>query len=278
MARVVGGIGSSHAPSIGAAYDKGAAAGPVWQELFAAYGPAKAWLDATAPDVAVVFYNDHMNRFFLDAYPTLALGVGDVHAQADEGFGLRDLPDLPGHPGLAWHLAEAMVADEFDPTICQEMRIDHGILSFLPLLFDRPWPVPVVPLAVNVIQHPVPSARRLYRLGETLGRAVASYPEALKVVFFGTGGLSHQLQGERFGFNNPAWDNEFLDLLEREPERLTALDNRAYMERGGSEGIEMILWLGMRAALGGPVRRIHRNYCRPTITGYGLLVLENEAA
>ena len=278
MGRVIGGIGSSHAPTIGAAFDKGEKAEPFWKPLFQAYEPAKDWLDRVRPDVAVVLYNDHMNSFFFDAYPTFAVGVGELHPQADEGFGKRDLPDLPGHPKLAWHLVEAMVADEFDPTICQQLRVDHGILSFLPLLFERPWPVPVVPLAVNVIQHPVPTARRLYRLGQSLGRAIRAYPEDLKVVVLGTGGLSHQLQGRRFGFVNPDWDNEFMDLLEREPERLAALDARAWMERGGTEGIEMIMWLGMRAALGERVARVHRNYYAPLTTGYGLLVLESLAA
>jgi len=274
MARIVGGIGSSHAPTIGAAFDKGEKAEAFWQPLFEAYRPAKQWLDEVRPDVALVFTNDHLNGFSFDAFPTFAVGVGDAHAQADEGFGKRDLPDLPGHPELAWHLVGAMVADEFDPTICQAMKVDHGILSFLPLLFERPWPVPVVPLAVNVIQHPVPTARRLYRLGQTLGRAVRDYPGDLKVVVLGTGGLSHQLNGRRFGFVNPDWDNEFMDLLECEPETLAALDTRTYMERGGSEGVEMIMWLGMRAALGEAVRRVHRNYYAPLTTGYGLLVLE----
>jgi protocatechuate 4,5-dioxygenase, beta chain len=274
MAQIVGGIGSSHAPTIGAAFDKGDKAEPFWRPLFEAYRPAKEWLAAMRPDVALVFTNDHLNGFSFDAFPTFAIGVGELHAQADEGFGKRDLPDLPGHPELAWHLVRAMVTDEFDPTICQAMKVDHGVLSFLPLLFDRPWPVPVIPLAVNVIQHPVPTAGRLYRLGRTLGRAIRDYPDGLKVVVLGTGGLSHQLQGTRFGFVNPDWDNAFMDLLEHEPESLAALDIRTFMERGGSEGVEMILWLGMRAALGDQVRRVHRNYYAPLTTGYGLLVLE----
>ena len=275
MARIVGGIGTSHAPSIAHAYDKGLQREALWAPLFAGYVPAKAWLAAAKPDLLIVLYNDHMNRFFFDAYPTFALGVGERHLLADEGWGKRDFPDLPGDADFAWHLAQSLVADEFDPTICQEMAIDHGILSVLPLLCETPWPAPVIPLAVNVIQHPLPTARRLWKLGHALRRAVESYGKDLRVVVIGTGGLSHQLHGSRFGFVNPEWDNRFLDLLESDPEELAAMTHRQYIERGGAESVEMIMWLGMRGALGPSVRRIHRNYYAPLITGYGLVVFED---
>ena len=276
MARIVGGIGTSHAPSIAHAHDKGSQAEPVWKPLFDGYLPAKEWLKRTAPDLMIVFYNDHMNRFFFDAYPTFAIGVGDRHKLADEGWGRRDFPDLDGDSDFAWHVARSLVAEEFDPTICQEISIDHGILSILPLLWDTPWPAPILPFAVNVIQHPLPTARRCWRLGEAIGRAVASYPKDMKIVVVGTGGLSHQLHGSRFGFMNAEWDNEFLDLIERDPEPLTRLSHHDYMARGGAESVEMIMWLAMRAALAPKVRRVHRNYWGPLITGYGLVVLENQ--
>ena len=278
MARIIGGIGSSHGPSIGAAWDKGLQADPLWAPLFDGYRQARARLDAERPDLFVIVYNDHMNRFFFDAYPTLALGVGEMHAQADEGWGKRNLPDLPGHPEFAWHLARSLVEDEFDPTICQEMSLDHGVLSFLPLLTDSNWRVPVVPLAVNVIQHPIPTARRLFKLGTAIRRAVDSFAPDLRVVVMGTGGLSHQLHGKRFGLVNRTWDNEFMDLLEADPGQLAALPHQEWMERGGTEGIEMILWLAMRSALGDTVRRVHRNYCTPVATGYGLLALTGAEA
>jgi hypothetical protein len=277
VARIIGGIGTSHAPSIAHAYDKHLQADPLWAPLFDGYKPAKAWLERVEPDLMVVFYNDHMNRFFFDAYPTFALGVGERHALADEGWGKRNFPDLPGDAAFGWHLARSLVADEFDPTICQEIAIDHGILSVLPLLCDTPWPAPVLPIAVNVIQHPLPSALRLWKLGRAIRRAVETYPRDLKVVVLGTGGMSHQLHGERFGFMNPEWDNRFMDLLEADPLALTRMSHREYMELGGAESVELIMWLGMRGALDGSVRRIQRNYHAPLITGYGLLVLENAA-
>ncbi|MGE5203592.1 MAG: class III extradiol dioxygenase family protein [Acidobacteriota bacterium] len=275
MGRVVGGIGTSHAPSIAHAYDKGQQKEPLWAPLFEGYVPAKRWLQEKRPDLMIVLYNDHMNRFFFDAYPTFAIGVGELHPLADEGWGKRDFPPVPGNAEFGWHLVESLVADEFDPTVCQEILIDHGILSILPLLCDVPWPVPIVPIAVNVIQHPLPTARRLYRLGQALRRAVASYARDFRVVVVGTGGMSHQLNGERFGFLNPEWDNRFLDLLETDPEPLTRYTHRQYMEWGGAESVEMIMWLGMRGALDEKVARVHRNYYAPLLTGYGLVVLEN---
>ena len=204
--------------------------------------------------------------------------MGDRHPQADEGWGKRDFPDLKGDSDFAWHLARSLVADEFDPTICQEMTVDHGILSILPLLCDTSWPTPVVPLAVNVIQHPLPTARRLYRLGRALRRAVESYDRDLRVVVMGTGGMSHQLHGARFGMVNPDWDAEFLDKIETDPEALARVSHHEMMDKGGAESVEMIMWLGMRGALDERVRLVHRNYHAPLITGYGLIVLENEGA
>ena len=274
MARIVGGIGCSHAPSIAHSYDRGLQNDPTWAPLYRGYAPAKEWLDRLRPDLMIVVYNDHMNRFFFDAYPTFALGVADKHPQADEGWGKRDLPDLPGHARFSWHFAQSLVEDEFDPTICQEMTVDHGILSVLPLLTDNRWPAPLVPLAANVIQHPLPTPRRFFRLGEAIRHAVESYPEDLRVLVVSTGGMSHQLHGERFGFVNPDWDNEFMDRLESDPESLAALPHKTWMERGGTESVEMINWLPMRSALGTQVKRVARTYHAPMITGYGLLALE----
>jgi len=274
MATVIGGIGTSHAPTIGVAWDRGQQKDPLWAPLFDGYVPARRWLEEVRPDLFLIVYNDHVNQFFFDSYPTFALGVGAMHAQADEGWGKRDLPDLPGDPDFAWHLARSLVGQEFDPTICQEMSLDHGVLSFLPLLTDTDWKVPVVPLAVNVIQHPIPTPRRLYRLGAALREAIETYPKDRRIVVFGTGGLTHQLHGTKFGTKNVAWDNEFMDRLESEPAPLSELTTQDYMERGGTEGVEMIMWLAMRGALGRKVKRVHRNYTAPFTTGYGLLVLE----
>jgi protocatechuate 4,5-dioxygenase beta chain len=273
MGRIIGGIGSSHAPTFGTIYDKGQQKDPMWAPLFDGYPPVRAWLESLRPDCFIVVYNDHMNRFFLDAYPTFALGAADVYPQADEGWGKRDLADLPGDPEFSWHIARSLIEDEFDPTLCQEMSVDHGVMSFMPMLTDSNWTVPIVPIAVNVIQHPVPTARRLYKLGLALRRAVETYPKDIRVVIMGTGGLSHQLAGPRFGFTNPEWDNEFLDRIETNPEPLAALSHQDYMERGGTEGIEMINWLPMRSALGPAVKRVQRTYHAPMITGYGLLAL-----
>jgi protocatechuate 4,5-dioxygenase beta chain len=278
MARIVGGLACSHAPSIAHSYDRKLQGDALWAPLYAGWQPAKQWLAALAPDLVVVVYNDHMNRFFFDAYPTFALGAADRYPQADEGWGKRDLPDLAGHGAFSWHLAQSLVEDEFDPTICQEMTIDHGVLSALPLLTDVHWPAPIVPIAVNVIQHPLPTPRRLFRLGEAIRRAVSAYPKDLRVLVLATGGMSHQLHGERFGFLNPDWDNEFMDKLESDPMTLTRLSHHDYMERGGAESVEIIMWLAVRGALGERVRRVHRHYYAPMLTGYGLVAFEGADA
>lgn len=271
MARIIGGIGCSHAPSIAMAWDAGKQQDPEWQPFFDGYHPVRDWLAEARPDLVIAVYNDHLNAFRFDRYPTLALGAAESYPPADEGRGPRALPPLPGDAAFSWHLAESLVEQGFDPVICQELPVDHGILSCLPMLFPTPWPVPVVPLAVNVIQQPVPPARRLFALGQAIRAAVAALPEDRRVVVLGTGGMSHQLHGPGFGAVAPAWDNEFLDLLEADPAALCALPNAEYMRRGGAEAIEVILWLAMRGALAPQVRRLHRHYHLGLLTGYGLV-------
>ena len=274
MGEIVGGIGVSHAPSLARAYDQGLGDDPDWREVFAMFEPAAEWLADLAPDALVVVYNDHVNRFFFDAYPTFALGVADHYAQADEGWGLRDLPDLDGESALGWHVARSLVAQEFDPTVCQEMDVDHGLYSVLPFLASPPWHTPIVPLAVNVIQHPLPTPRRLHRLGGALRTAVDSFDQDSRVVVIGTGGMSHQLHGRDFGHLAPEWDNEFLDLLTDDPEALCQLDHLDYMQRGGAESVEVIMWLAMRGAMGDDASVAYRAYAAPMLTGYGVICLE----
>lgn len=277
MAVLIGGIGSSHAPSIAYAYDAGHAEQPVWKPLFEAYQPVKQWLRDQQVDTLIVVYNDHLHRFQFDAYPTFALGVAESMPVADEGEGPRPFPNIPGDPDLAWHLAKSLVHDEFDLTVCQDIEMDHGVMTVLPLIADTPWPYRVIPLAVNVIQEPLPTPRRCARLGEAIGRAVRSYGGDRRVVVMATGGLSHQLHGPDFGFTNPDWDNRFMDLLETRPEVLAEASHQDYMDRGGTESVEMMMWLSMRMALGAPqqpLKRVHRHYWAPMLTGYGLLTLE----
>lgn len=275
MAKIIGGIGTSHAPSLAYAYDHGKQSDPDWKPVFEAYDQAKQWLAEAKPDVIIAFYNDHLNRFFFDAYPTFALGVGEQHPIADEGWGRRPFPALPGHPQLAIHLAESLVSDEFDLTICQEIEIDHGILSPLPLLTDARWPAPIIPVEINVIQAPLPTPARCFKLGQAIGRAVASFPSDLRVVVMGTGGLSHQLSGQRFGHLNPDWDVEFMNRLVDDPDELSRISLKELMIRGGVESVEVIMWLAMRGALSPKVTRVLQYSYSPMLTGYGLLVMDD---
>ena len=281
MGRIIGGLGSPHAPSIGALIDQGGWDQPEWKKLMDGYRPMQDWLAAHKPDAAILIYNDHVTSFFFDRYPTFALSVASEHPIADEGFGPRPLPPVRGDSDLAWHLAHGLVEDEFDLTVCQDMPLDHGALTPISAFWPdhaNGWPAAIVPIAVNVLQFPVPTPRRLYKLGQALRRAVDSWPQDKKVVVLGTGGLSHQLHGERFGFKNPDWDYEFLSLLETDPEALASLRTQDYIERGGAEGAEMVMWLAMRGALSRDARKLHVNYHGPLHTGFAQILFEEPAA
>lgn len=281
MARIIGGIATSHTPTIGFAADKNQKDDPVWGPIFQAFGPIRSWLDEKKPDVMFVIYNDHITSFFFDHYSAFALGVGESHAVADEGGGARAVPPLPGHPALARHIGESLVADEFDMSFFQHKPLDHGCFSPMSMLCDRAqdsWPVPVVPLQVGVLQLPVPSARRCYKLGRALRRAIESYPEDLKVVVVATGGLSHQVHGERAGFNNTPWDMQFLDLFEQDPVRISEMTLAELAELSGVEGAEIIMWLIMRGALSAQVKKVHQTYYLPSMTGIATAIYENLAS
>lgn len=276
MATIIGGIGTSHVPTIGMAFDRAKQADPDWMPLFYGYEPVARWLADNQPDVLLFCFNDHATTFFFDHYPTFALGVSEHYAIADEGLGPRPIPRLKGHAALARHIACSLVADEFDLAIFQDLPLDHGLHSPLTMMWPtKPdWPGRVIPLVVNVLQHPLPTPRRCFRLGRHLRKAILAYPEDLKVVIVGTGGLSHQLIGERAGFNNETWDMEFLELIERDPERLAAMTIDDFMRLGGNEGAEVIMWLVMRGALTPESRKIHHSYYLPMTTAMAVALFE----
>jgi gallate dioxygenase len=279
MATLLGGIATSHTPTIGFALDTRKQNDPVWAPIFQAYAPIQQWLADKQPDVLFFIYNDHITSFFFDHYSQFALGVGDRYWVADEGGGARKLPSISGHPKLAQHIAHGLVADEFDLSYFQGKGLDHGCFSPLSVLWphEPTWPGAIVPLAVGVLEFPIPSAKRCFNLGKSLRKAIESYPEDIKVAIVGTGGLSHQVHGERCGFNNTAWDMEFLELLEKDPESLTRLTIAEYAERGGFEGSEVVMWLIMRGALTSRVKKVHQSYYLPSMTAIATVIYENES-
>ncbi len=280
MARLTAGVAASHIPAIGAALDHGRTAGPYWAPVFAGFDWTKAWIAAERPDVVILVYNDHASAFSLEMIPTFAIGCADTFAPADEGWGPRPVPVVEGHADLAWHIAQSCILDEFDLTIVNRMDVDHGLTVPLSLMFGQPaaWPCRVIPLAVNVVQFPPPTGNRCWRLGEAIARAVASFPEDLNVQIWGTGGMSHQLQGPRAGLINRVFDTTFLDDLTADPDRLRTLPHLDYLREAGSEGIELVMWLIMRGALGPNVVERHRFYHVPASnTAVGHLVLEKTA-
>jgi protocatechuate 4,5-dioxygenase, beta chain len=281
MAKIVAGIGTSHVPAVGAALDLGKTTEPYWAPVFAGYEWSKKWIAQEKPDVVVLVYNDHASAFSLELIPTFAIGCAAEYPPADEGWGPRPVPIVEGHPELAWHIAQSCILDEFDLTIVNRMEVDHGLTVPLSLMFGQPqaWPCKVIPLAVNVVQYPPPTGNRCFNLGKAIRRAVESYPEDLKVMIFGTGGMSHQLQGPRAGLINREFDTRFLDNMTRDPQANVALPHLEYLREAGSEGVELVMWLVMRGALDPDARELYRFYHVPASnTGLGHIILENQDA
>jgi protocatechuate 4,5-dioxygenase beta chain len=283
VARISASVYTSHVPAIGAALDLGKTTEPYWQPVFAGYDFSKRWLKQQRPDVVFLVYNDHATAFSLDFIPTFAIGTAARFEPADEGWGPRPVPPVIGHPELAAHIAHSVIQDDFDLTIVNRMDVDHGLTVPLSLMCGQPeaWPCAVIPFAVNVVQYPVPSGRRCFMLGQAIRRAVESFGPDLNVQIWGTGGMSHQLQGPRAGLINREWDNRFLDRLIAEPDALSRLPHDDYVREAGSEGIELVMWLIARGAMadvaGGTAPRVaHRFYHVPASnTAVGHLILEN---
>ncbi len=279
MAKIIGAIASAHTPTIGFALDAHKQNDPAWAPIFEGFAPVARWLAEKKPDVMFMIFNDHVTSFFFDHYSPFVLGIGESYAVADEGGGPRALPPIKGHSALAQHIGHSLMADEFDLSFFQNRPLDHGCFSPLSVMLPHTedgWPAAIVPLQVGVLQFPIPTARRCYKLGQALRKAIESYPEDLRVVIVGTGGLSHQVHGERAGFNNTPWDAQFMDLIEKDPVRLTELTHADYAKLGGMEGSEIIMWLIMRGALSANIRKIHQSYYLPSMTGIGTAIYENE--
>jgi len=285
MATIVGGIGTTHVPSIGKAIAEGRQSDPYWKPFFRGFDYVHDWLARTKPDVAVVFYNDHGLNFFLDKLPTFAVGASAEYRSEDEGWGIPVSRPVPGDADLSWHLINTLLADEFDVTMCQDMLIDHAVTIPMALMWpsaassDRPWPVKIVPVEINTVQHPLPSMARCLKLGRSIGRALETYPRDLRVAVVGTGGLSHQLDGTRAGFVNKDFDALCLDKIVAEPEALARYSIHELVELSGSQGVEFLNWMAMRGALTGRVSELNRNYHIPVSnTAAATVVYDNQAA
>ena len=280
MARITAGVATSHVPAIGAAMDLGKTAEPYWAPLFAGYEYSRQWIKDHPPDVVILVYNDHASAFGLEMIPTFMIGCGESYEPADEGWGARPVPTVYGHPGLAWHLRQEVIQQDFDLTSVTDMTVDHGLSVPLSLMFGQPeaWPCKIIPLSVNVIVYPPPSGRRCFELGKAIRKAVESFPEDLNVQVWGTGGMSHQLQGPRAGFINKEFDHDFLERMVKDPAGLADMEHLEYMREAGSEGIELVMWLIMRGALNDNVKELHRFYHVPASnTAVGHLVLDNSS-
>ncbi|NGX85740.1 gallate dioxygenase [Rahnella sp. Lac-M11] len=279
MAKIIGGLAVSHTPTIGFAVDHNKQDESAWAPIFESFAPMQKWLEEKKPDALVYIFNDHVTSFFFDHYSAFTLGIDDHYEVADEGGGPRDLPPVKGHAALSQHIGASLMADEFDMSFFQDKPLDHGLFSPLSALMPHEggWPTQIVPLQIGVLQFPIPTARRCYKLGQALRRAIESFPEDLNVAIVATGGVSHQVHGERCGFNNPQWDEQFVDMIVNDPERLTQMTLAEFATLGGLEGSEVIMWLVMRGALSGNVKKLHQAYYLPSMTGIATLILENQS-
>ena len=279
MAQIVGGIGIAHTPSMAYQFDKGMQSGfdPKWQLWYDGTKPVKEWLRDLDASHMVLIYNDHMNYFDLATYPTFAIGMAAHFPQADEGYGLRAFPGMDGDPEFAWPLARSLVADGFDLTFCQELELDHGVYSWLPYLLDAPWPVKVLPIAVNMLMQPVPTPQRLRALGASLRRALLNDGTDRRVVVLATGGMSHQIHGTRFGLTNEKWDHYFLQAIERDMDELISIPMEHIMQAAGTEAAELSMWYAMRAALHDEASTHYSFYTLPAVTGCGVIALDEPA-
>lgn len=279
MARIIGALTSSHIPSIGNAISDGKQHEPYWKSFFDGYQPVVRWLEEQQPDVAIVLYNDHGLNFFLNNLPTFAVGAASEYATKDEGWGLPVFPPYRGYPEMSWHLIESLVEQEFDITMCQEMAVDHAFINPMRLFWpqENPPKIKTIPVAINTVQFPLPKPSRCYALGKAIGKAVAAWPTDEKVVIIGTGGMSHQLDGERAGFINRKFDEMCMQALLNDPGKLAQYSTHDLVREAGSQGTEIIMWLAARGALLGDVQHIHSNYQIPiSNTAAGVLALANK--
>jgi len=278
MANIIGGVATTHVPAIGKAIADSKQNDPYWKPFFDGFDYVHRWLAREKPDVAVVFYNDHGLNFFLDKLPTFAIGAATEYRNEDEGWGIPVSRSAAGDPALSWHLINALVADEFDITMCQDMLIDHAVTIPLELMWPgQRAPVRIIPISINTVQHPLPSLTRCLKLGQSVGRALQSYPQDLRVLIIGTGGLSHQLDGERAGFLNKEFDQLCLDNLANNTQKLIHYSIHDLVEQAGAQGVEFLNWMAMRGALTGKVSELHRNYHIPiSNTAAATLVLQNK--
>jgi gallate dioxygenase len=287
-AKITAALFTSHIPAVGAAIDHGKTEEPYWKAVFSGYEYSKQWEKENLPDVVFLIYNDHATAFDLSVIPTFALGTGAAYPAADEGYGPRPVPGIEGDPDLAAHIAQSLISDDFDLTLVNEMSVDHGLTVPLSLMFGDAgqwpggkWPCKVIPFHVNVVQYPVPTGARCFRLGKALRKAIESYDRPLRVQVWGTGGMSHQLQGPRAGLINREWDNAFLDRLIADPAGLASVPHLEYVEEAGSEGIELVMWLIARGAMSdidgaGSIEVKHRFYHVPASnTAVGHLIIAN---
>jgi protocatechuate 4,5-dioxygenase beta chain len=273
MAQIIGGLATSHVPIIGRTMAANKQSEVAFKPFFDAFAPVHAWIDAARPDAVILLYNDHGLNFFLDNMPTFAVGAANAYRNADEGWGEPASRSFAGDAALSWHLVNALIADEFDISTCQEMVLDHAGITALDLAWDRESDIPpIVPIVINAVRPPFPTPMRCWRFGQALGRAIKSFAPARKVLVIASGGLSHELG--QFGKINESFDRLCMDKIVTDPEALAAYSNDRIVDLAGAQGLELVNWIVMRGALAGAVGTIASIYHAPiSHTGGAMMLL-----
>jgi predicted class III extradiol MEMO1 family dioxygenase len=275
MAKIVAALAAAHDPLITAAED---VANPKQRSrIMHAFSELRSVLEASKPDVLVVFGTDHMNTFFLDNMPAFCIGIGPECMGPNENWLKIPAGPVPIDQSLARYLLEGLMEKGFDLSFAQEMPLDHAFMVPIHLLTPR-RDLPIVPIFTNCAAPPLPTAKRCYQIGMALGELIGLYNSEVRVALLGTGGLSHWVGTPETGKINEPFDRRVLDLFCRGDGETLAAYTDPMIEEAGNGAHEIRNWITLLGAVRGKRGRVLAyEPIAPWITGVGLGLLDVEA-
>jgi hypothetical protein len=265
MAEIVLAYCASHAPMMSAARD--AAPKEQGDNFFGALDRVRAEAVERGVEACVVLSNEHFTNFFLENFPQICIGVGERNWGPTEEWLPIDKVWIPGHPGLADHIARSTLRSGFDPAFSHQLELDHGIMTVYYEL-DHDMRLPLVPIVQNCAVPPLVPVRRAYEFGKALGDAIRSYEGLSRVAVIGAGGLSHWIGTPRVGDIAEDFDRWFLERLERgELDDVLDLPDDE-IELAGNGAHEIRTWLAVAGTVAPtPARTLAYEPIYPWITG-----------
>ena len=248
MASLVGAFAASHGPLLVREWE--AVPQAQKERLTAGFQDLGTRLKAARPDILIVVAPDHWSNFFLDNWPAVCIGVGEIHQGPPEPF-LKAFEhrELHGHPGLAMHIAQTALSQGFEPSLSYRLKLDHGFCIPLWRMGLERMPR-IVPMIVNSIEAPMPSVRRCYEWGSLLAKAILSFPDSIRVAILGTGGLSHSIGEPTMGAIDERFDLECIERFKGEPAALYAFLEKS-LPKTGNGAEEVRNWMVAHGAAGG---------------------------